>query len=83
MENSENTKDIEAIANEISKSLYPELHTAKPVVPRGTDSAELITVIRTVALRGSGEIGDVYRRVVQYWDTDGKFLAENDPLPKR
>lgn len=35
MENSENTKDIEAIANEISKSLYPELHTAKPVVPRG------------------------------------------------
>lgn len=48
-------------------------------VSRGTDSAELVTVIKTIALRGSGKPNDGYRQVTQYWDINGDFLAENDP----
>lgn len=46
--------------------------------PRGTDSAEVIQVIETRSLRGLGTEKDPAREVIQYWDLEGKFLAEND-----
>lgn len=49
------------------------------VRPRGTDSAEVIQVIRTKSLRGEGTQQDLCRIVTQYWDFDGTLLAENDP----
>lgn len=51
----------------------------KPAKPRGTDSAKVIQVIETRALRGSGTEEDMCRIVFQYWDFDGNLLAENDP----
>lgn len=47
--------------------------------PRGTDKAKVIQVIVTEALRGEGTETDVCRCVMQYWDFDGRLLAENDP----
>lgn len=50
--------------------------------PRGTDSARVISVIETQALRGNGKEEDKCRIVTQYWDFDGELLAENDPCAK-
>ena len=50
--------------------------------PRGTDRARVIQVIETIALRGEGTEEDKCREVKQYWDFDGKLLAENDPYTK-
>jgi len=44
---------------------------------RGTDSAELVEVIKTTALRGKGTEDDPAYIVTQYWGLDGKLLAEN------
>nr|DAT48696.1 MAG TPA: hypothetical protein [Caudoviricetes sp.]DAW20298.1 MAG TPA: hypothetical protein [Caudoviricetes sp.] len=49
------------------------------VRPRGTDSARIIQVIVTEALRGKGTNEDLCRLVTQYWDFKGNLLAENDP----
>ena len=46
--------------------------------PRGTDSAKVIQVIETKALRGLGTEKDPAREVIQYWDLEGNFLAESD-----
>lgn len=46
--------------------------------PRGTDSARVISVIETKALRGAGTREDLCREVIQYWDLDGNLLAEKD-----
>lgn len=54
----------------------------KSIRPRGTDAARVIQVIETRSLRGRGEtFGDVCREVIQYWDFNGKLLAEYDPKP--
>ena len=45
-----------------------------------TSSAQLIEVIYTVSYRGSNEPGDPARILYQYWDKDGRFLAEHDTL---
>lgn len=50
--------------------------------PRGTDSAKVIQVIQTEALRGKGTSDDMCRIVRQYWDFEGNLLAENDPCIK-
>lgn len=50
-----------------------------PVYPRGTDSARVIQVIETKAMRGEGTDIQPSREVTQYWTLDGEFLAENDP----
>lgn len=50
------------------------------VRPRGTDSAQLINVIKTESLRGVGAKDDPCRMVIQYWSTDGQLLAEKDTL---
>lgn len=50
--------------------------------PRGTDQARVIQVIETTALRGKGTEEDKCRKIKQYWDFDGNFLAEFDPCTK-
>lgn len=51
--------------------------------PRGTDSAEVISVIQTKSLLGAGTEKDPCRYLYQYWDFEGNLLAENDPLKKQ
>lgn len=46
------------------------------VKARGTDSAKVIEVIETTALRGSGTMEDPCEIVTQYWDFEGNLLAE-------
>ncbi len=41
--------------------------------------AKLVSVIETSAKRGDGTFGNPYRRVQQWWSTDGPLLAERDP----
>ena len=48
--------------------------------PRGTDEAEVIQVIHTKALVGTGEEGDMVRYLHQYWSFNGELLATYDPL---
>lgn len=50
--------------------------------PRGTNSARVIQVIETRALKGTGTEKDLCREIIQYWDFDGNLLAENDPCVK-
>lgn len=45
---------------------------------RGTDSAKVIQVIVTTALRGEGTEKDPVRIVTQYWDFKGNLLAESE-----
>lgn len=41
----------------------------------------IIQVIETtLEVRGTGEAGDPFRLVTQFWSLDGRLLAENDPL---
>ncbi len=42
------------------------------------DEVKVMSVIRVIALRGSGTDKDVYRQVTQYWGFDGVLLAEKD-----
>lgn len=50
------------------------------VIPRGTDSAKVISVIQTESLKGAGTDKDPVILVKQYWSFEGKLLAENDLL---
>lgn len=50
--------------------------------PRGTDSARVVPVVETRALRGNGTEEDKCREVTQYWSLGGELLAENDPCAK-
>ena len=50
--------------------------------PRGTDSAKVVQIIETKTLRGSGQEDDIYRTVTQYWDFEGRLLAEDDICAK-
>lgn len=52
------------------------------VRPRGVDSAKVIQVIETKAKRGMGTKKDPVRKVTQYWDLEGRFLAEMDSDPQ-
>lgn len=55
------------------------MNDIKAIRPWGCDHAKVIQVIETQANRGSGTEDDPVRTVIQYWDFDGKHLAENDP----
>ena len=48
------------------------------VVPRGTDNAKLIKVIRTESIKGAGIEKDPVRIIVQYWSLQGQLLATVD-----
>ena len=43
--------------------------------PRGCDKAEVISVIKTVALKGAGTENDPCREVIQYWTLDGELIV--------
>lgn len=45
---------------------------------RGTDSAKVIQVIETKALKGDGTQENPARIVIKYRDLDGNLLAERD-----
>ena len=47
-------------------------------VAKGTDSARVVRVIRTVALKGAGTDDDPCRLVAQYWSLSGRFICEED-----
>lgn len=42
-------------------------------------SAKVVSVIRTVSIRGAGFYNDPVREVVQFWSLVGDLLAEQDP----
>lgn len=46
--------------------------------PNGTEEARIIEVIQTKSIRGLGTKEDPTRTIYQYWDLNGKFLAEFD-----
>ena len=49
--------------------------------PRGVDHAEVVPVVHTVSIRGTGITqDDPVRQVHQYWSTDGELLAEKDVI---
>lgn len=48
------------------------------VIPRGTESAKVISVIETRAMKGAGINNDPVRQLIQYWDFEGNLLAEFD-----
>ena len=50
------------------------------VIPRGTDKAEVIQVIKTTSTIGAGIEEDPYRVMYQYWDFNGRLLAQNDTI---
>lgn len=47
----------------------------KTVRPRGTDSAEIVQVIKTRALSGTGEPDHPCVMQVRYWTMDGDLIA--------
>lgn len=49
---------------------------------RNINSARVINVIETKAVRGEGNEDDPCRIVTQYWDFEGNLLAENDSYAK-
>lgn len=51
--------------------------------PRGCDHARVIQVIETKSLLGLGIEEDPAREVTQYWNMEGKLLAEYDPYVDR
>lgn len=48
------------------------------ITARGTDSAKVIQVIETKAMKGSGTNSDPARIITEYWSMEGELLAEND-----
>ena len=48
------------------------------VIPRGTEKACVIKVIKTTALLGAGTPKDLVRYLYQYWDFEGNLLAQHD-----
>lgn len=53
--------------------------TNKVNEPRGNSQAVSVRTVQMIEVRlktGSGVPNDPYRRVCQYWTTDGRFLVE-------
>jgi hypothetical protein len=45
----------------------------------GMESVRVMEVIEIMALKGDGTEKDPVRKITQYWDMQGNFLAEYDP----
>lgn len=45
---------------------------------RSIQEVEVVPIIRIKGTRGKGTVDDPTRAVEQYWDPDGRFLAEID-----
>lgn len=48
----------------------------------GKYCSQLVSVIRTALCRGAGTEEDRCRRVIQWHEVDGTFIAEYDPCAK-
>lgn len=46
---------------------------------RGVDSVRALYVIETRTTIGTGTDTDLSRQLIQYWDLEGRLLAEYDP----
>lgn len=46
---------------------------------RGEDSVRALSVIETRTTIGTGTDTDLSRQLIQYWDLEGRLLAEYDP----
>lgn len=46
---------------------------------RGVDSVRVLSVIETRTTIGTGTDTDLSRQLIQYWDLEGRLLAEYDP----
>ena len=46
---------------------------------RGVDSVRALSVIETRTTIGTGTDTDLSRQLIQYWDLEGRLLAEYDP----
>lgn len=55
--------------------MKPEKELVSAIVPRGTEEACVIQVIRTKSLVGAGTPEDISKIVIQYWDFEGNLLA--------
>lgn len=42
------------------------------------DSCKMVQIIRLEVIRGLGIDGDPIRRVIQWWEPEGKMIAEHD-----
>lgn len=45
---------------------------------RGVDSVRVLSVIETRTTIGTGTDTDLSRQLIQYWDLEGRLLAEYD-----
>jgi Fe2+ transport system protein B len=66
-------KQLNDFINKMAKSKRKRVETET------LRSVKIVEVIQTVSIRGDG-VDTVLREVTQYWDKNGTFLAENDPL---
>lgn len=58
------------------------MHTDKlkgAICFRGTDSAEIVPLIKTISRFGDGSDGNPVRTITQYWTLDGSLLFNDDP----
>ena len=46
---------------------------------KGVDSVRVLPVIETRTTIGTGTDTDLSRQLIQYWDLEGRLLAEYDP----
>ena len=46
---------------------------------KGVDSVRVLPVIETRTPIGTGTYTDLSRQLIQYWDLEGRLLAEYDP----
>lgn len=46
---------------------------------KGVDSVKVLPVIETRTTIGTGTDTDLFRQLIQYWDLEGRLLAEYDP----
>jgi hypothetical protein len=58
--------------------MYNDKADTSKVRSRGCDSAKIISVIMTEALKGAGTENDPCRKAIQYWSLDGKLIAEHN-----
>ena len=50
----------------------------KDIIPDAVTSVDVIQVIRTVAMRGTGTPNDPFRNITQFWTMDGFLIKETD-----
>ena len=55
------------------------MNNKNTVLFKGVDSVRVLPVIETRTTIGTGTDTDLSRQLIQYWDLEGRLLAEYDP----